>query len=143
MALVRWNPATTVPTLQDRINRLFDDMFPETQEDFGLMDWRPTVDTYEKEDAIVFKAELPGVKKEDVDIDINNNVLTIKGERHYEDVKDEEYYRRERFHGKFQRAFTLPDNVDTSNIDASYNEGVLEVTVPKTEETQTKKIEIK
>lgn len=107
------------------------------------MDWRPTVDTYEKEDAIVFKAELPGVKKEDVDIDVSNNVLTIKGERHYEDVKDEEYYRRERFHGKFQRAFTLPDNVDTSNIDASYNEGVLEITVPKTEETQTKKIEIK
>ncbi|MFP4225681.1 MAG: Hsp20/alpha crystallin family protein [Desulfobacterales bacterium] len=143
MALVRWNPATTVPTLQDRINRIFDDMFPEAQEDLGLLDWRPTVDTYEKDDAIVFKAELPGVKKEDVDIDVSNNVLTIKGERHYEDAKDEDYYRRERFHGKFQRAFTLPDNVDTSNIDASYNDGVLEITVPKTEETQTKKIEIK
>ena len=143
MALVRWDPTTTVPTLRDRVNHLFEDMFPEIREHIGLMDWRPSVDTYEKEDAIVVKAELPGVKKEDVDIDVSNNVLTIKGERHYDDVKNEDYYRRERFHGKFQRAFTLPDNVDTSNIDAGYNDGVLEITVPKTEETQTKKIEIK
>jgi len=143
MALVRWNPATTVPTLQDQINRLFGDMLPETQQGLGLMNWRPSIDTYEKDDAIVFKAELPGVKMEDVDIDVSNNVLTIKGERHYEDVKEEDFYRRERFYGKFQRVFTLPDNVDTTNIDARYNEGVLEITVPKTEQTQTKKIEIK
>ena len=143
MALVRWDPATTVPTLQNRVNRLFEDMFPETREDLGLMEWRPSVDTYEKDDAIVVKAELPGVKKEDVDIDISNNVLTINGERHYDDVKNEDYYRRERFHGKFQRAFTLPDNVDMSNIDASFKDGVIEVTVPKTEKTQTQKIEIK
>jgi HSP20 family protein len=132
-----------MPTLQDRINRVFDDMFPEGREEAGFFDWRPMVDTYEKDDAIVVKAELPGVDKEDISIDVNNNVLTIKGERKHDDeVKEENYHRRERFYGHFQRAFTLPDNVDAEKIDAKYNDGVLEVTVPKTEETRAKKIPI-
>ncbi|MFP3981594.1 MAG: Hsp20/alpha crystallin family protein [Desulfobacterales bacterium] len=146
MAITRWNPWTTLPTLQDRINRVFDDMFPTTEgrEDMGLFEWRPMVDTYEKDDHIVIKAELPGVKKDDISIDVNNNVLSIKGERKDEEKVDEEnYYRQERFYGKFQRAFTLPDNVDTDNIEANYNEGVLEVKVPKTEESKTRKIEVK
>ncbi|MCF8111522.1 MAG: Hsp20/alpha crystallin family protein [Desulfobacteraceae bacterium] len=147
MALTRWNPWTTLPTLQDRINRIFDDMFPATgegREDMGLFEWRPTVDTYEKDNAIMVKAELPGVKKDDVSIDVNNNVLSIKGARKDEEnVEDENYYRRERFYGTFQRAFTLPDNVDTDKIEASFKDGVLEVKVPKTEESKGKRIEIK
>ncbi|MFP3999461.1 MAG: Hsp20/alpha crystallin family protein [Desulfobacterales bacterium] len=147
MALVRWNPWTTLPTLQDRINRVFDDMFPTTGEggeDTGLFEWRPTVDTFEKDNSIMIKAELPGVKKDDVSIDVNNNVLSIKGERKDEEKAEEgNYYRRERFYGKFQRAFTLPDNVDTDKIEASFKDGVLEVKVPKTEESKGKRIEIK
>lgn len=147
MALIRRNPRATLPTLQDRINRVFDEMFPalgEEREDFGLFEWRPTVDTYEKDDSIMIKAELPGVKKDDVSIDVNNNVLSIKGERKDEENMEEgDYYRRERFYGNFQRAFTLPENVDTDKIEASFKDGVLEVKVPKTEESKGKKIEIK
>ena len=146
MALVRYNPWTTLPTLQDRINRLFEDAFPaaEGREDVGLFEWRPMVDTYEKDDAIMIKAELPGVKKDDISIDVNNGVLSIKGEcSHEDDVNEENYYRRERFYGKFQRAFTLPDNADPDKIEAGFKDGVLEVKVPKTEQSKGKKIEIK
>ncbi len=148
MALVRWDPWTTLPTLQDRINRLFDDAFPTRtaggEDELSLLDWRPSVDTYEEGDNIVIKAELPGVKKEDVSIDVKNNVLTLKGERkHEENIDEQNYYRRESAYGKFQRSFTLPDAVDPNKIEASYKDGVLKVTVPKTEESKTRKIEIK
>ncbi len=146
MALVRSNPWTALPTLQNRVNRLFDDMFPEIGQgdDMGLMEWRPMVDTYEKDDAIVVNAELPGVNKEDISVDVKNNILTISGERkHEEDVNEDSYFRRERFYGKFQRSFTLPDNVDSEKVDAAYKDGVLEVKIPKTEQGSTKKIEIK
>ena len=145
MALVRWDPWTTLPTLQDRINRLFDDAFPTGRGDeMNLFDWRPTVDTYEEGDNIVIKAELPGVKKEDVSIDVKDSVLTLKGERkHEKDINEDNYYRRESAYGRFQRAFTLPDAVDPNKIEASYKDGVLKVTVPKAEETKAKKIDIK
>jgi HSP20 family protein len=144
MALIRQNPWSTLPTLQNRINRAFDDMFPEVREEMGTLGWRPMVDTYEKDDALVIQAELPGVKKEDISLDIDNRVLTIRGERRYEDdVNQKDYHRQERFYGKFQRSFTLPDNVDPNRVDANYSDGVLKVTLPKTEESQTKKIEIK
>jgi len=148
MALVRWDPWTTLPSLQDRINRLFDDAFPARpagrEDEMTLFDWRPTVDTYEEGDNVVIRAELPGVNKEDVSIDVKDNVLTLKGERkHEENVKEENYFRRESAYGKFQRAFTLPDAVDASKIEASYKDGVLKITVPKAEETKAKKIDIK
>ena len=146
MALVRSNPWTALPTLQNRVNRLFDDMFPEIGQgdDMGLMEWRPMVDTYEKDDAILVNAELPGVNREDISVDVKNNILTISGERkHEEDVNEDNYFRKERFYGKFQRSFTLPDNVDSEKVDAVYKDGVLEVKIPKTEQGTTKKIEIK
>lgn len=144
MALIRRDPWMTMPTLQNRINRLFDDMLPAADEEMGLFNWQPLVDTFEKDNAIEVRAELPGIKKDDISIDVRNNVLTLSGERSYdEDVNEGDFYRRERMYGKFQRAITLPDNVDTDNIDAQYDEGVLKVTVPKTEESQTKKIEVK
>jgi HSP20 family protein len=125
---------------------LFEDALPQTEgrEDSGLFEWRPVVDTYEKDDAIVIKAELPGVSKENISVDVNNHVLSIRGERKNEkDVNEDNYFRRERFYGKFQRAFTLPDNVDPEKIDANYKDGILEVKVPKTEQSKGKKIEIK
>ena len=146
MTLMRTNPWTAVPTLQNRVNRLFDDMFPEIREgvDTGLMEWRPMVDTYEKDDAIIVNAELPGVKKDDISIDVKNNILTISGERKdEEDVNEDNFFRKERFYGKFQRSFTLPENVDPDQVDAAYKDGVLEVKIPKTEESSAKKIEIK
>ncbi len=146
MALTRTNPWGALPTLQNRVNRFFDDMFPEISagDDMGLMDWRPVVDTYEKDNAIVVNAELPGVKKEDVSIDVKNNVLTISGERKDEEnVNRDDYYRSERFYGRFQRSFTLPDNVDADKVDATYKDGVLEVKIPKTGDSARKKIEVK
>lgn len=146
MTLMRRNPTSVLPTLQNRLNRVFEDMFPEIREtaDIGLMEWRPMVDTYEKDNSVVVKAELPGVKKEDISINVKNNVLSISGERkHEEDVKEENYYKCERFYGKFQRTFALPDNVDADKVDATYKDGILEITMPKTEERSTKKIEVK
>ncbi len=146
MTVVKWNPWSTLPTLQDRINRLFDEVFPasEGREDVGLFDWRPVVDTYEKDDAIVIKAELPGVKKEDIAIDVRDNVLILKGERtHDKDIEEKSYHRRERFYGRFQRSFSLPEAVDPEKIEASYKDGILEVKLPKLETKKAKKIEIK
>ncbi len=146
MALARTNPWAALPTLQNRVNWLFDDMFPEISagDDIGLMDWRPVVDTYEKDNAIVVNAELPGVKKEDISIDVKNNVLTISGERKDEEnIHRDDYYRSERFYGRFQRSFTLPDNMDADKVDATYKDGMLEVKIPKTEDSARKKIEVK
>jgi len=148
MAIVKWDPWATLPTLQDRINRIFEESFPAhssaKEGEVSLCDWRPTVDTYEEDDTIVINAELPGVNKDDVSIDIKDNVLTIKGVRNFEQkVKEENYYRRERCYGKFHRAFTLPDAVEPNKIEASYKDGVLKVKIPKAEEVSSKRIEIK
>ena len=144
MALIRRDPWMTIPTLQNEINRLFDGMLPATErEETSFFNWQPSVDTIEKDNAIEIRAELPGVKKDDISIDVRNNVLTLSGERNYdENVNEENFYRRERFYGKFQRAFTLPDNVDADNIDAHFDEGILKITVPKTEERQKKQITV-
>jgi len=148
MAIVKWDPWATLPTLQDRINRIFEESFPvhasAKEGEVSLCDWRPTVDTFEEDDTIVIVAELPGVNKDDVSIDIKDNVLSIKGVRDYEQkVQEENYYRRERCYGKFHRAFTLPDAVDPNKIEASYKDGVLKIKIPKAEESSSKKIEIK
>jgi HSP20 family protein len=144
MALIRTNPWSAAPAA--RVNRFFENLFPEISErdDMNLMEWLPVVDTYEKDESIVVKAELPGMKKEDISIDVKNNILTISGERkHEEKVEKSDFYRSERFYGRFQRCFTLPDSVDAEQVDASYKDGILEVKIPKTEESSAKKIEIK
>ena len=148
MAIVKWDPWATLPTLQDRINRIFEESFPvhasQKEGEVSLCDWRPTVDTYEEDGIIVINAELPGVSKDDVTIDIKDNVLTIKGVRNYDQkVEKDNYYRRERCYGKFHRAFSLPDAVDPNRIEASYKDGVLKIKIPKAEESSSKKIEIK
>ena len=135
-----------MPTLHNRINRMFDDPFfriARLADDDSLGRWNPAVDLYEKDDHFVIKAELPGVDKKDIAIDLKDRVLTLSGERSYEnEVKEYSYYRRERSYGKFQRAFTLPADVDSDKIKAEFNDGLLQIEVPKPEEQKPKKVTI-
>lgn len=146
MNLVRWNPWREMPTLHNRLNRLFDDPFlriGRMDEEAGLGMWNPAVDLYEKDDHFVIKAELAGVDKDDIKVDLKDRVLTLSGERAYDnEAKEENYYRKERFYGKFQRAFTLPTDVDSDKITAEFKDGVLRVEVPKPEEKKAKQVTI-
>jgi HSP20 family protein len=147
MAMIRFEPFRELVTLQDRMNRLFDDSFRSRQgedEDWALGgSWAPVVDIYEKDGNIVLKAELPGVDPKDVDVRVENNLLTLRGERKFDtDVKRENYHRVERAYGAFSRSFTLPNVVDTQNIKAEYKDGVLRMTLPKREEAKPKQIQI-
>ena len=147
MTIVRWDPFRNVSTLQDRINRLFDDAFPRSRdmdEDVVQCAWRPAVDIYETGDAVVFKVELPGVKKEDVSVEVKDNVLTIKGMRAEEKAVDEEnYYRRERCFGSFSRSFNLQHIVNPESIQAKFKGGLLEVTILKPVEEKPKQVSVK
>ncbi len=146
MTLVRWNPLKEVPVLQNRINRLFDDFFPETFMDSGKSMagvWNPVVDIYDTADTTVIKADLPGLKKEDIAINIEGNVLSLTGERNLdEEVKKENFYRRERAYGMFKREFTLPSTVDHEKIKADFKDGVLKIEIPKPEEKKPKTITV-
>ena len=146
MNLVRWNPWREMTTMHDRLNRLVNEPFlrPHHFDDevnFGL--WNPAVDLYEKDDNFVIKAELPGVGKNDIGIDLKDGVLTLSGERSKDsEVNEDSYFRRERTYGKFQRAFSLPAEVDPDKIKAEFNDGVLVIEVPKPEKSKPKKITI-
>ena len=146
MNLIKWSPWHEMPSLQDRINRFFGDAlaWPRASEaDFGLTQWNPAVDIYDNEESIVIKAELPGVEKKDIAIDLKDNVLSLRGERTYEnEVKEDNYYRKERAYGKFSRAFTLPAGMNPETIKADYKDGVLTVTIPKPEEKKPKQITV-
>jgi HSP20 family protein len=141
MALVRWDPLRELATMEvDRLNRMFADFYSE-----GFnRGWMPAVDVYETEGhEVVIKAELPDMKREDIQLTFENNVLTIKGERRAsEAVKREQYQRIERLHGAFSRSFTLPATLDASKITASYKDGVLTVRLPQREEARPKQIEV-
>ncbi|MDX2034965.1 MAG: Hsp20/alpha crystallin family protein [Blastocatellia bacterium] len=134
---------------QERFNRLFgegSDPFFRTfgEENWSLSTWAPACDIYENDNEIVVKAELPEVKKEDVTVSIENNVLTIHGQRKFEeDVKKENYHRVERRYGEFTRSFTLPGFVDAGKVNADFKDGVLRVTMAKREEAKPKQIEVK
>ena len=146
MSLVRWQPYGAVASLQDSINRLFHDAFPRSlgEEDYAVSAWKPVVDIYDKDDAVVIHAELPGIKKEDVSIEVKDNVLTIKGDRaEVKEVNEDSYFRKERIFGSFQRSFTLPSAINPENIKASFKDGVLQIEIPKPEEQKPKQIEIK
>jgi HSP20 family protein len=149
MAIVRWQPISDLAGIQDRMNRIFDEAFrgtnrPSSEDDwvFGG-NWAPAVDIYEHDGNIVLKAELPGVDPKDVDVRVENNVLTLRGERKLEsEVKREDYHRVERAYGKFTRSFTLPSVVDTEKIKADYKDGVLQVSLPQRDEAKPKQISI-
>ena len=109
----------------------------------GMGMWDPAVDLYEKDDHFIIKAELPGIKKDDIKVDLKDRVLTLSGERTYDnEVKEENYYRRERSYGKFQRAFTLPVDVDSEKIKAEFKDGVLQIEVPKPEDKKAKRVTV-
>jgi len=149
MAIVRWEPFRDLVGIQDRMNRIFDEAFrgagrSGAEEDWALGgNWAPPVDIYEHEGNLVLKAELPGIDPKQVDVRVENNVLTLQGERRFEsEVKREHYHRVERAYGSFSRSFTLPNVVDTANIKAEFKDGLLRVTLPKREEAKPKQIQI-
>jgi HSP20 family protein len=149
MNLVRFEPFRNLVSLQEHMNRLFDDSFrgvsPRPDDgDWALGgSWAPAVDIFEKDGNIVLKAELPGVSSKEVDIRIENNVLTLRGERKLEqEIKKENVHRVERTYGAFSRSFTLPSVVDTEKIKAEFKDGVLTVTLPKREEAKPKQIQV-
>ena len=155
MVMDRWKPVRglipwkSFSDLQE-VERRFEDMFgrpfiPAAWKRIPTveMGWAPAIEVYEKEDKFVVKAEIPGMKEEDVDISVVGDTLTIKGERKAEsEVKEEDYYCCERSYGSFSRSITVPSNVDATKIEANYEDGVLEVILPKTPEVKPKKIAV-
>jgi len=149
MAIVRWEPFRDLVGLQERMNRLFDESYRTRggtgQEDEWALggSWAPAVDIYEHDGNIVLKAELPGVDPKDVDVRVENNTLTLRGERKFDaEVKRDSYHRVERSYGAFARSFTLPSVLDTEKIKADYRDGVLKVVFPKREEAKPKQIQV-
>jgi HSP20 family protein len=145
MAVVKWDPFRDLISIQDRMNRLFEQTLSRSRGDEGVSatSWTPAVDIYETADTIVMKAELPGVAREDIQIQINENTLTLQGERRFaKDVREENYLRLERAYGGFHRSFTLPATVQQDKIRALFKDGVLELTLPKAEDSKPKRISI-
>jgi HSP20 family protein len=145
MAIARWRPFKDVVSIQDEMNRLFDDFFgrPVLKTAWTEGVWSPTVDVSEDKDNVIIKAEMPGMSREDVKISIQDNVLTLKGEKKQEkEEKDKNYHRIERSYGSFCRSFQLPTSVKSDKIKAAYKDGVLSITLPKTEEVKPKEIPI-
>ncbi len=142
--LTRWDPFRELTTLQREMNRLFQD-FNTThgEQDLATSTFAPLVDIYEDEHDITLKMEVPGIDQEDLDIRVENNTLTVRGERKFEkDEKEENFHRIERRYGSFLRSFTLPTTVDTGNINADYDNGVLKIRLAKREEAKPKQIKV-
>ncbi len=144
MTVVRWDPFRDLLTLQDRMNRLFDEsMRGARPADESTTSWSPAVDIYETENEIVLKADLPEVNQKNIDIQIENSTLTIQGERKPDTtIKQENYHRIERAYGRFNRSFTLPNLVDQEKVKAEYKDGVLTIELPKREERKPKQIKV-
>ena len=147
MAIVRFDPFRELATMQDRINRIFGDVYSRRTDDDIMFrgDWIPPVDIFENEtQEVVIKAELPGLSKQDIDLRVENNTLTIRGERkRQQEVKEEQYHRVERVYGAFSRSFTVPATVDAARVSAEYKDGVLTVVLPVKEEARPRQIQVK
>ena len=143
-SISRFEPFSGVPSLQNQINRLFNEAFDRSSNEASLTTWAPPVDIYETEQALVVKADLPDVKPEELDIRVENNVVTIRGERKFDKkVQEENYLRVERSYGSFARSFSLANAVNTEAIQADYKDGVLTLSIPKREEAKPKQIKVK
>ena len=146
MTLVRFDPFRDLSTMQDRINRIFGDAYTRRYDDDLTQrgDWFPVVDIYENgNEEIVLQAELPGLKREDIDLRVENNTLTLRGERkHDTGIKPEQYHRVERSYGAFSRSFSLPSRIDTDKVRADFKEGVLSITLPVKAEAKPRQIEV-
>jgi HSP20 family protein len=137
-----WSPFDHLTTLRDEINRLFGSAVPGFEAE-SLAAWTPALDVYQDKDNVVVKAELPGMKKEEIEITLLEGSLTLSGERKYEEEhKEENTFRRERFHGKFRRTVSLPVAVDSAKVKAAYKDGILTVTLPKAEEAKPRQIQV-
>lgn len=146
MTIIKWDPFGNVSTLQNRINRMFDEAFATNQsrqEDIVTNAWKPPVDIFQDEQGIVIKAELPGVKKENISVDVKENILVLKGNRPIDtDVPEDRYYRRECVSGQFYRAFTLQEYVAPEKIQAAFKDGILEIKIPKPEEQKPTQVTV-
>jgi len=141
-SMTRFEPFRSNP-LQDQLSRLFNEAFERSGEDSNLTTWAPAVDIYETEQELVVKADLPDVKPEELDIRVENNIVTIRGERKFEkSVNEDNYLRVERSYGSFSRSFSLANTVKTEAIKADYKNGVLTLTIPKREEAKPKQIKV-
>ena len=144
MALVRWDSGREVDTLQTEVNRLFDTFFGGGRSGLaGSRRWLPAMDLLEMEDDLVLKADLPGLDKDDVTIEVKDGVLTVSGERKAEqEERSEGYYRVERAYGSFSRSLSLPQGVDADQVQADFDKGVLEVRIPKPAERKPHRVQI-
>jgi HSP20 family protein len=142
--ITRWDPFREFVTLQSRMNRLFHDSFGDTREEaLTTNTFAPAVDVYEDEHNVTLKVEVPGIDEKDIDVRIENNTLTVHGERKFEKEEKEENYRRvERQYGSFTRTFTLPQTVDQDSVQANYDKGVLKIQLAKKAEAKPKQIKV-
>jgi HSP20 family protein len=142
-SVIRWDPFRNVSNLQAQVNRLFESNWPGRGTDSSLATWAPAVDIYETENELVLKADLPDINEKDLDIRVENNTLSIHGERKFEqEVKEDNYLRIERSYGSFTRGFTLPNTVNTEAIKAEYKNGVLRIEMPKRAEAKPKQVKV-
>ena len=142
-SITRFDPFRNLTSLQDQVNRLFDSSFKANADNSALTTWAPAVDIYETENELVIKADLPDMEEKDIDVRVENNMLTIRGERKFEEsVKEDNYLRVERAYGSFSRSFSLPNTVNTEAIQANYKNGVLKVVLPKRAESKPKQVKI-
>jgi len=142
-SMIRFEPFHNLSTLQNQVNRLFETNFPARADNSALTTWAPAVDIYETENELVIKADLPEITEKELDVRVENNMLTIRGERKFEEkVKEENYLRIERTYGSFSRSFSLPNTVNTEAIKAEYKNGVLTVEMPKRAESKPKQVKV-
>ena len=145
MAIIKWDPFRDLITLREKMNRLFEDAVTSRGEEKDLISstWSPAVDIYENENELVLTAEVPGLEEKDVEIKIEDNTLSVRGERKFEkETKEENYHRIERSYGTFYRSFTLPNAIDQDKIQAEHENGVLKITMPKRTELKPRKVKI-
>jgi len=142
--ITRWDPFREMSTLQDRMNRLFNDQLGAITHDEALTgNFVPPVDVYEDENSIQVRLEVPGIDEKDIDIRLENNVLTVRGERKFEkEEKEENFHRVERRYGSFTRSFTLPSTVNSEDVQADYDKGVLKIRLAKRAEAKPKQIKV-
>ena len=145
MAIIRWDPFREMVTLREKMNRLFEDAQTGQREDRDLISstWSPAVDIYETEHEIVLTAELPGIEDKDIAVKLEDNTLTLKGERQFEkETEEENYHRIERSYGSFYRSFTIPHYVDQEKIKAEHEHGVLKISLPKKLESKPRAVKV-
>jgi len=142
-SITHWDRFRNISSLQEQVNRLFEAGMQGRSDNSALTTWAPAVDIYETENELVLKADLPAISEKDLDIRVENNMLTVRGERKFEsEVKEDNYLRIERTYGSFSRSFGLPNTVNTEAIKAEYKNGVLTVEMPKRAESKPKQVKI-